>query len=379
MDIYFSNIFVLFIFLEFVGEKIHIYIFLYIFILDPAHRVFFHNNLLISHPFGLQSDASQHLKDLRTEEFPEHSTFTFSYKSGGGTEESHITDNDCIRYVEDNFWLEESDKSNVVIPHLEQLQQKSLNYQMAIRIYKMLSSKNNFLFTEVNLFHLLQQLGYSENDLNNQFNGNLKNRPNLLVLYPDGYAGVILITLPEKEESIHDLYLKADANTKAYQTLHRHRLIKKEKFLIISVVGAVFHEKSNTLSYCNSCNADNIITKEDIDDDLQSCWKKIQSLMKSLSKEPKIDYDINYTHENASLLALLNSITDDRFPTLFASEDERINKIALNEVQRNILLNPSKRKIIVGKYNFNIFINSVFIEFSPYVSHKIKNKLLALQ
>ena len=324
-------------------ERIFVYI---CFVLDPPHKVFFHNNLLITHPFGLQSDASQHLKDLRKED-PQHSAFNFSYKSGGGTEESHITDNDCVRYVEDNFWFGESVRSNVVIPHLEQLQQKSINYQMARLIYKMLSKDNNLFFTEVNLFYLLQQMGYSKNELDNLFNSHLKNLPNLLVLYPDGYAAVIIITLPDMEESIHDLFLKANANVKAYQTLHRHRLIGKEKFMIISVVGTVFHEKL-ALSYCSSCHADIFITKEDLNNDLQSWWEKVKRLLKKLAKERSINYNMKFTHENASLLALLNSVTDDRFPTLFASEDEKISKIVLNEVQRNILLNPSQRKIIVG-------------------------------
>ncbi|MEO0686314.1 MAG: hypothetical protein AAFY76_15075, partial [Cyanobacteria bacterium J06649_11] len=134
-----------------------------------------------------------------------------------------------------------------------------------------------------------------------------------------------------------------------YQTLHRHRLIGKEKFLIISVVGAVFHEKLGLQSYCNICTAEISITKEDFDDKLQSWWKELQKLMKKEIKKYRIDNDPKFTHENASLLAILNSVTDDRFPTLFASEDERIKKIVLNEVQRKILLNPEQRKIIVGK------------------------------
>ena len=319
---------------------------------DAPHKAYFHNTLLVSHPIGLQSDASHHLKNLRKEDSLEHSTFTFSYQSGGGMEESHVTDNDCVRYVEENFWFGKSEKINVVVPHLEQLDQKSLNHQMASCICEMFSTNNNFLFTEVNLFHLLRHIGYNENELDKKFNCQLQNLPNLLVLYPDGYSAVILITLPEtRHDSIHDLILKSNANIKAYLLLHRHRLIVKEKFMVINVVGAIYHEKSSLKlsSYCGSCNADLFITKEDLNSKLHSWFLRLQKLMKKLSNERKIEYDVKSTHETASMLAILNCVTDDRFPTLFASEDERINKIVLNEKQRSILLNPAQRKIIVGK------------------------------
>ena len=58
--------------------------------------------------------------------------------------------------------------------------------------------------------------------------------------------------------------------------------------------------------------------------------------MEEMTKDYRMNYDVKFTHETASLLAILNSVTDDRFPTLFASEDERINKIVLNEIQRSI-------------------------------------------
>ena len=320
------------------------------FILDAPHEAYFNNNLLISHPFGLQSDASQYLKNIRKEYSFEISTFTFSYKSGGGTVESHITDNDCVNYVKENFWNGKSDKPNVIIPHLEQLDQKSLNYQMAIQIHELLSSSHNLFFTEVNLFQLLLKIGQIDNELKTKFEGHLKNLPNLLVLYPDGYPAVILITLPDgPQETIHELFLKADANVKAYQSVHHHRMIRNKSFAIINIVAAVYHEESKLSSYCGSCKADLFITKEDFDKELQSWWIRLQKWMKKLRKNYRMNYDVEFTHETASLLAILNSVTDDRFPSLFASEDERINKIVLNEIQRSILLNPVQRKIIVGK------------------------------
>ena len=185
----------------------------------------FNANILFSHPFGLQSDASQHLKSLDKGSL-ENSTFTFSYMSGGGLTERQITDNNCLQYIEENFWNGNPDKPNIIIPHLEQLDQKSLNYQMAIRIHELLSSSNNLLFTEVNLFQLLLRIGQIDIKLKTQFEGDLKNLPNLLVLYPDGYPAVILITLPDgPQETIHELFVKADANVKAYQSLHHLSLI----------------------------------------------------------------------------------------------------------------------------------------------------------
>ena len=161
-----------------------------------------------------------------------------------------------------------------------------------------------------------------------------------------------MITLPETtQETIHELFLKADANVKGFQILHRYHLCGKETFQIINIVGAVYHEKSTSKlsSYCGSCNTDLFITKEDFDNELQSWWTRLRKLMEKMTKNYRMYYDVKFTHETASLLAILNSVTDDRFPTLFASEDERINKIVLNEIQRSILLNPAQRKIIVGE------------------------------
>ena len=302
----------------------------------------------MSHPFGLQTDASQHLEDLRKEGSSEHSMFTFSYKSGGGLEKSHITDNECICYVEENFWLGESGKRNIVVPHLEQLDQKSYNYQMASKLMKVISNENNFLLTSVNFYEYLGKIGYSQKELEDQFEGHLKDFSNVLVFYPAGYNAVILITLPEtKQDTIHNLFTQANANVKAYQILHRHRLIRKEGFMIINAICDVIHENSNLTSYCNSCLPNLLISAEDFANGLQHWWSRLKIMM---AKERRIKNDINFLHETASLLVLFAALTDDRFPTLFAGDDERINKMVLNEIQRNILLHPSQRKIITGKF-----------------------------
>ena len=317
-----------------------------LYVSDAAHKVFFHNNRLVSHPFGLQTDASQHLKGLRKEDCPEHSTFTFSYKSGGGLEESHITDNDCIRYVEENFMLGESGKKNIVVPHLEQLDQKSYNYQMALKLMKVISNENNFLLTSVNFYEYLGKIEYSQKELEDQFEGHLKDFSNVLVFYPAGYAACILITLPEtKQDTIHNLFTQANANVKAYQILHRHRLIRKEGFMIINAICDVF-QNSNLTSYCIPCIPNLLISAEDFANGLQHWWSRLKIMM---TNERRIKNDINFSHETASLLVIFAALTDDRFPTLFADDDERINKMVLNQIQRNILLNPSPRKIIIGK------------------------------
>ena len=304
---------------------------------------------MVSHPFGLQTDASQHLKGLRKEDSSEHSTFTFSYKSGGGLEESHITDNDCVRYVEENFWLGESGKKNIIVPHLEQLDPNSLNFQMTLEFQQVLSKQNNFLLTSANFYKYLVNIGYSKEELEDQFEGHLKDLSNVLVFYPAEFPAVLLITLPESEkDTIHNLLLKADANLKAYQTLHRHRLIGKEGFLIIN---AIFHKESNSLlqSYCRSCIPELLISAKDFAQNSKHWLTGLNKMMTNLTKKHRIKNDTNFSHETASLLVIFAALTDDRFPTLFADDDERISKIVLNEIQRNILFNPSPRKIIIGK------------------------------
>ena len=312
----------------------------------------------MSHPFGLQTDASQHLKDLRKEDFPEHSTFTFSYKSGGGSEESHITDNECIRYVEKNLWLGESGKKNIFVPDLEQLDQKSLNFQISMKLKNLLSNQNNFLLTSVNFYEYLEKIGYSKQKLEDKFECHLKDLSNVLVLYPAEYPAVILITLPEsKQDTIHDLISRADANVKAYQILHRHRLIGKEGFIIINAIGAVSHKDTKLLlrSYCDSCDSRLLISGEDFAGDLCSWWNGLKQIMRKLTEDREIKNDINFSHETASLLVLFAALTDDRFPTLFAGEDERISKMVLNKTQRDILLNPSPKKIVIGEYEQCVF------------------------
>ena len=300
----------------------------------------------------MQTDASQHLFNNSP---PTHSTFPLSYNSGGGSEESCITEKDCIRYVEENFRFGDPAKKNIIVPYLEQLDQNSFNYKITLELQKVLSKENNFLFTSVNFFKYLEYIGYSKNELEDHFEGHLKDLSNVLVFYPAEFPAVILITLPETEkDTIHELVSTANANVKAYQVLHHHRLIEEKGFAIINVIGAVFHKESNLLkSYCDSCNPNLWIRAEDLEKDFKTWWRKLKEMMKN-----KLRYKIKkdtptatFTQDTTSLLVLFTTaLTDDRFPTLFADDDERISKmVVLNEMQINILSDTSPRKIIIGK------------------------------
>ena len=326
---------------------------------DPKHDTTFHQKSLISHPFGLQSDAWQHLKTLPDEQSNGNSTYSFSFKSGICTENIHITDNDCLSYVMKNFWFREDDrneeKSNIVVPHLEQLDQKSLNYKMAEKFRSFVPKKNCFLFTRCNLYKYLRIIGYRKDELERKYDGHLKDLSNVMVFYPAGCNAVVLITLPETEhDTIHDLHLKANSNVKAYQTLHRHRLIGDAKFFIVSIVGAVFHKKEQQHPYCSECEPELTIFADDFESEESfSCWwKALESLIERTIKtrsEMKSDDVEHFKRGTASMLVVYNALTDDRFPRLHETDDNRITKMVLNEVQRNILLNPLPKKIFKGK------------------------------
>ena len=127
-----------------------------------------------------------------------------------------------------------------------------------------LSTENYFLLTSVNFYDHLEKIGYSKKELEDQFEGHLKDLSNVLVLYPAEFPAVIIITLPESEkDTINDLLLKANANVKAYQILHHHRLIEKEGFVIINAIGAAFHEKETLSSYCKLCEENCLFISKD--------------------------------------------------------------------------------------------------------------------
>ena len=227
-------------------------------------------------------------------------------------------------------------ETNMIVPHLEQLVQQSLQYKITLLfVEKILSPKGNFVFTSVNLFQYLKGFRYTAKDLKRNFDGHLKDTSNTFLLYPSGYAAVIIITIPEDErESIITLKLRADANVKAYQMLHQEMLTKEShKLIIINVIGAIHQKKLP--SSCDQCSKNNlIIYKEDFEIDLKSWWKRCFRMMRELTKNYRIEYDIHYIEELASRLYL--GITD--------------------AAQREIMLfNSDPRKIITGKNDLQNF------------------------
>ena len=314
------------------------------------HEIFY-RSLLVSHPIGLLTDALQHFKNTGKENIPLQPTFI--YKNGAGLGGSSITDEVCMRYLKDKFQMEE--QQNVIVPHLEHLDKKSLNYKLtSILTSKILSTSGNFLFTSVNLYKHLEEFGMSTGVLKKEFDGNLKDSLNTMILYPSGYAAVIVITLPnDRLESLHQLILRADANVKAYQMLHQEKLTKESnKIMVISVIGAVHQQKLENSPLCNQCNRYNlVIYKDNFEENFGKWWEIFCEKMNEFAGNHTIMHDLEFIKETASRLVLLVGLTSDKFPSLFAKCDERICKIRLNEQQREVLFfSPDDpRKIITGE------------------------------
>ena len=268
------------------------------------------------------------------------------------SEDCHLTEKICLSYVEKNFWAAESQsnvKSNIIVPHLEQLDQYSNNFKIAKNLICILPQKDCFFFTNCSFFNYLKIIRYTEDEIERKFNSQLNANSNTMILYPDGFNAVIIITLPKSEnDSLHDLHLKADANVKAYQTLHRHCLIGGDKLMVISVIGAFYHKKVDP-KYCSKCYQQLTIFSDDIEN-LGLWWKKLKVMMEQTTSKysmGEVD-EVQFRRKIASLLVVMGALTDDRFPTLFASDDERIDKMLLNEAQRDVLLDPLPKKIIKG-------------------------------
>ena len=317
----------------------------------------------------MPTDALQYFKDLHNRDCLLQSTFY--YKAGGGSEECTITDDHCIEYFKD-FKMSD-DENNVIVPHLEQLDQQSLKYKITFLFLNKLSSKGNFVFTSVNLFQYLKGFRFAAEDFKNIFDDHLKDTSNTFILYPSGFPAVIIITLPEnEEESQYAMELRSNANVKAYQMLHQEKLTKEsKKLIVISVIGAVYQRKLPPS--CDSCNKNNLlIYKEDFQNDLKPWWKRFSQMLTELTKNYRIKYDAQFIEEIASRLALYLGLTNNKFPSLFASDDERICKINLNAIQREILLFSSDpRKIIIGKIN-KMFLHGFYGRGTKIFHHVVR-------
>ena len=174
----------------------------------------------------------------------------------------------------------------------------------------------------------------------------MQDTSNTFTLFPSEYPAVIIITLPEnEEESQYAMEVRGNANVKAYQMLHQEKSEESQNLIVISVIGAVYQKKIP--SSCDQCSNNNIVIyKEDFENDLKSWWKRFSRMLKELTKNYQIKDDSNYIEEMAGRLALFLGLTDEKFPSLFASENQRICKISLNAAQREILLFNSDPKII---------------------------------
>ena len=309
---------------------------------------------MICHSFGLTSDSTNHLENLTRPENSKSSTFKHP-------ELRDITDDNCFDYMENNLWSgkenTEDKKNSIVIPHLEQLDPKSINFKISkiFREKQLLPKQNSFLFTSCNLYKYLQMTNHTEAEINAMYGDTLKkDLSNVMIIYPADINAVILITLPENEkETLHSLHLKANSTANAYQSLHPHQMLGDEKFCIVNVVGAVYHEKPKQQQqrYCTKCEPLSTIFLDDVENLEESWWKPLKDFIKEKidTRLGAADLERDFKRRMASRLVVINALTDDKFPKLFGSVDNQIKKMCLNEIQRDILLSSTLKKIIIGE------------------------------
>ena len=268
--------------------------------------------------------------------------------------QSEYTNEDRLHYLEKTLLME---NNNVIAPHLDQLDKKSLNYKMAVLIYnKLLSKSGNFLFTSVNLYkYLKMEYEKTEEEWKEEFDGHLIETEtlNTFIFYPSDYAAVIIMTLPESETETHNkMHLRAKANIKAYLMLHHEKISKNQskKLIVISVIGAVYQEKNKDSPFCAICSENNlVIYKEDFENDLKDWWKGFFERLDKVAKNYSFLYDAAFIKKTASMLASYLGETNDKFPGIHSYDDERLDKITLSAGQTDILfISSEQRKIIEG-------------------------------
>ena len=248
-------------------------------------------------------------------------------------------------------------QENIIAPHLELLDEKSLNYKMALHTYKLLSTNGNFFFTSVNLYkYLKEEFKMNTKDFKDKFDVHLEDSSNTMILYPSECPAVIIITLPGyEEETQYSLSVRANANVKAYQMIHQEKMTDcSNKLIVVSVIGA-FHQKKNMFSpFCSQCNKYNlVIYKEDLEDDLKAWWNSFFKELNTLIGNKEIKYDFEFIEKISSRLAVCLELANTQLPSIRAEVDEQIVKITLTPIQREILVfNYEPRKIIIGKSTF---------------------------
>ena len=225
---------------------------------------------LISHSFGLSIDASNFLF-----EEPTNAKF-ISYHTGAGTKKRSLSKIKCCKYVYDNF---PGNDLQIVIPHLHQLRPGSKNEVIAS---KLLSKFDKCCFlTSVDFHkHLSKTLGYNDAQMKEKYK-HLSAKGNAMLFYSLDYPAAVLITIPEDEnQSIHNLFLNANDNAKAFLTIHEDIFdVEKMQFVLLNLVAAVNHEREDFVKYkyCEKCDINMMIFKEDLQND--SFWKGVKRRM----------------------------------------------------------------------------------------------------
>ena len=248
---------------------------------------------------------------------------------------------------------------------------------MATKLENIFSKKPVFIIHKVNFHKHLKTFGFTEEDIRNKISTNLSNEENCVVVYPPGCKTAVIITLQESEEqSLHQLHIKSNANVRGFLKLHQHFF--DHGLHIIGIVGAVFFSKEKIgKNYCTECPDVTILSIDDIKSEVsfKKWWMEMKEKFKKAfryfsfdtedySSESDLDegYDTKTNPSKvdksfAGLLVIANAVTNDKFSALASedddkgtNEDEIINKMILNESQRNVLRDQKKHKIIKGSF-----------------------------
>eukprot|EP00111_Clytia_hemisphaerica_P005279 TCONS_00015251-protein len=330
---------------------------------DAIHR---HTNTygvtMVSHTFGLQTDAPKFIKDQ-----PNNAKDILIH-TGACKEIRSFDLIDCGKHVRSNFSEKGLVKTQVLIPQLHQLHPKSLNFRLAKKILEIFG--DCYLLTNVDFHkHLSKTLGYDDQQMSNMYNS-LPKGGSAMVLYPKEMPIAIIITLPENEnESLHQLFVKANENLKAFMTIHADMFKqRKQRFVVINTIAAAWYKRKDFENYCTQCNVDLMLFKEELE--TNSNFEDFYRNVKKEAQDPNFDADAgssddeanenekekqkedatNMVFEIASRSIVMESIIDERFPNLFCKTDEKICKRILNEYQSNAILDLSSKKIITGPY-----------------------------
>ena len=344
----------------------------YLTFLDTPHRTEIDEIFLSCHPFGQNNDAFKILESLdpscaaygQPKQYISFSTGpnTRNKKSKYQVKKS-ITKEYCVKYLQDNY-----QENTIVFPPIYQ----NDNTCLATKLESIFSNTPCFVIHKVNFYKHLQTFGFTEEDIRSKICTNLSNEENCIVVYPPHCRTAVIITLQEsKEQSLHQLHLKSNANVRGFLKMHQHFF--DCHLHIIGIVGAIFFSKEEirNISYCTECPKVTILSADDIESEesVKQWWKE----MKEEFEEPSFDNEY-YSSDSeldkafgmetnapkvdnahlAGLLIVAEAVTDDKFSSYGAKEDEVIKKMILNEPQRKILRDQGKHKIIKGIFYLNL-------------------------